>query len=212
VHCEDGGVSNVHARPATRADIRALSRTLGLAFFDDPVMTWMLPDADVRRRRLHTLFEALTRHHHLAHGGVEVACGDGDVGGVGGAALWDPPGTWRQTRFEELRAMPRLLLTFGRSLRRGLVAEELMKAAHPEEPHWYLAIIGSDPAVRGRGFGQELMRSRLDRCDAEHAPAYLESSNPDNVPYYQRFGFEVTGEIRLPDGGPSLVPMWRPAR
>ncbi|MDT5154577.1 MAG: hypothetical protein QOI01_6310 [Mycobacterium sp.] len=200
----------MQARRATHADVRALSKTLGRAFFDDPVMCWMLPDADARRRKLHKLFEALTRHHHLARGGVEVA--PDDDGGIGGAALWDPPGEWRQTRGEELRAMPGLLLAFGRSLRRGLVAEEMMKAAHPEEPHWYLAVIGSDPDVRGKGFGQVLMRSRLDRCDAEHAPAYLESSNPDNVPYYQRFGFEVTGEITLPDGGPSLVPMWRPAR
>jgi GNAT superfamily N-acetyltransferase len=170
----------------------------------------MLPDADARRRKLHKLFAALTRHHHLARGGVEVAPDDG--GGIGGAALWDPPGQWRQTRGEELRAMPGLLVAFGRSLRRGLVVENMMKALHPEEPHWYLAVIGSDPDVRGKGFGQVLMRSRLDRCDAEHAPAYLESSNPDNVPYYQRFGFEVTGEISLPDGGPSLIPMWRPAR
>ena len=50
------------------------------------------------------------------------------------------------------------------------------------------------------------------QVDAEHAPAYLESSNPDNIPYYMRFGFEVTGEIKLPDGGPSMIPMWRPAR
>ena len=87
-----------------------------------------------------------------------------------------------------------------------------MKAAHPEEPHWYLAIIGTDPDVRGKGFGQVLMQSRLDRCDTEHAPAYLESSNPVNVPYYQRFGFDVTGEIRLPGSGPSLIPMWRRPR
>ena len=46
-----------------------------------------------------------------------------------------------------------------------------MKAVHPEEPHWYLAIIGSDPEARGGGFGSALMRSRLDRCDAECAPA-----------------------------------------
>ena len=202
-------MSGVQARPATRSDVGALAKTLGRAFFDDPVMRWMLPDAEARRRKLHKLFEALTRHHHLAHGGVEVVP---DGSGIGGAALWDPPGKWLPTRTDELRAMPALLWAFGRSLRRGLVAEELMKAAHPEEPHWYLAIIGSDPEVRGRGFGQELMRSRLDRCDAEHAPAYLESSNPANVPYYQRFGFEVTGEIVLPDGGPSLVPMWRRAR
>jgi GNAT superfamily N-acetyltransferase len=202
-------MSGVQARSATHADVGALAKTLGRAFFDDPVMCWMLPDAQARRRKLHKLFEALTRHHHLAHGGVEVVP---NGSGIGGAALWDPPGRWRPTRTDELRAMPALLWAFGRSLRRGFVAEELMKAAHPEEPHWYLAIIGSDPEVRGRGFGQELMRSRLDRCDAEHVPAYLESSNPVNVPYYQRFGFEVTGEIVLPDGGPTLVPMWRPAR
>jgi predicted N-acetyltransferase YhbS len=89
---------------------------------------------------------------------------------------------------------------------------ELMEKHHPEEPHWYLMVIGSDPNVRGAGFGQALMRSRLDRCDAEGAPAYLENSNPKNEPYYLRFGFEVTGEIKLPDGGPSMWPMWRAPR
>jgi GNAT superfamily N-acetyltransferase len=202
-------VNTVEARPATRADIGTLSKTLGRAFFDDPVMSWMLPDADLRRRKLHRLFGSLTRHHHFALGGVEVAP---HADGIGAASLWDPPGEWKTTRAEELRAMPGLFLAFGRSLRRGLEVEELMKKAHPEEPHWYLAVIGSDPDVRGKGFGQVLMRSRLDRCDAEHAPAYLESSNPVNVPYYQRFGFEITGEITLPNGGPKLIPMWRAAR
>ena len=84
-----------------------------------------------------------------------------------------------------------------------------MDASHPEEPHWYLAVIGSDPSVRGRGFGQAVMQSRLDRCDAEHCPAYLESSKEENVPYYERFGFEVIGEFSLPDGGPTL---WRMLR
>ena len=87
---------------------------------------------------------------------------------------------------------------------------EIMKENHPEEPHWYLMLIGTDPTVRGKGFGQE-MHSRLDRCDDEHAPAYLEASKPDLVPYYSRFGFGVTGEIKLPDG-PSMWPMWRQPR
>lgn len=111
--------------------------------------------------------------------------------------------------------MPSLILgsgfrfSLGRKLGEVL---ELMKRHHPEEPHWYLAVIGSDVTVRGQGYGQALMRSRLDRVDAEHAPAYLESSKPENVPYYQRFGFEVAGEIVLPDGGPTLWPMWRTPR
>jgi hypothetical protein len=56
------------------------------------------------------------------------------------------------------------------------------------------------------------MRSRLDRCDAEGLPAYLESTNPENLPYYRRFGFEVTGEISLPEDEPKLWPMWREPR
>jgi ribosomal protein S18 acetylase RimI-like enzyme len=94
----------------------------------------------------------------------------------------------------------------------GQTVAELMKKHHPEEPHWYLMVIGTDPTVRGTGLGHALMRSRLDRCDAEHVPAYLENSNPKNEAYYMRFGFEVTGEITLPDGGPTLWPMWRNAR
>jgi len=203
-------VSNTaDVRPAVRADIAGLSGVLGRAFFDDPVMTWLLPDAQARRRKLHKLFAALTRHHHLAHEAVEVA----SVGPtIGAAALWDPPGKWQHTTAEELRAAPSMLLTFGTAVRRGIHVTELMKRVHPQEPHWYLAVIGSDPQVRGTGLGYTLMQSRLDRCDAEFAPAYLESSNPDNIGYYQRFGFEVTGQIELPDGGPVLYPMWRNPR
>lgn len=196
-------------RPAARSDVDALCRVLGRAFLDDPVMAWMLPDPQARRRKLHKLFAGLTRHHHLARGGVEIA---GAESGIAAAALWDPPDQWRHTPAEELRAAPSMLLTFGKAVRRGMQVSELMKRSHPDEPHWYLAVIGSDPQMRGDGFGHALMRSRLDRCDAEFAPAYLESSNPDNIGYYQRFGFEVTGEITLPDGGPVMYPMWRDPR
>ena len=78
-------------------------------------------------------------------------------------------------------------------------------------PHWYLLVIGSDPSVRGAGFGQALMHSRLDRCNGEHAPAYLESSEQALIPYYNRFGFEQIEESWIPDG-PTMIPMWRAPR
>lgn len=199
----------IQTRAATRSDVGALSHTLARAFADDPVMAWMIPDDGARRRRLPRLFAALAKYQHLDHGGIEVAS---SADGIGAAALWDPPGAWQQTRRDELRIAPIMLLTLGAAVLRGQAASELMKKHHPEEPHWYLAVIGSDPLVRGGGFGQALMKSRLDRVDAEHAPAYLESSNPVNVPYYERFGFEVTGEMVLPNDGPSLIPMWRRPR
>ena len=199
----------IDARPARKADIPTLSHVLGRAFNDDPVTAWMLPDEKTRPRRLPRLFATLTRYHHFAGGGVEVAC---DGQGVGAAALWDPPNRWKQSAREQLAMLPSVIRTFGYRAAAARDVIELMKRHHPEEPHWYLAVIGSDTIVRGKGFGQVLMRSRLDRVDAEHAPAYLESSKAENVPYYQRFGFEVTAELVLPQGGPTLWPMWRAPR
>jgi predicted GNAT family N-acyltransferase len=197
------------ARPARKADVRELAAVMARAFYDDPVMTWVLPDDETRLARLAGLFTAITRHHHLAGGGSEVAC-DGPA--IGAAALWDPPDRWKQTGREQAAMLPQFFHLFGFRSARVRHLQEIMKRQHPEEPHWYLAVIGSDPAVRGKGFGQVLMRSRLDRVDAEHAPAYLESSKHQNIAYYQRFGFEVTGEVVLPEGGPSMWPMWRPPR
>ncbi|HEX7323648.1 MAG TPA: GNAT family N-acetyltransferase [Mycobacterium sp.] len=200
---------DIDARSAGKDDIGALSQTLGRAFHDDPVWTWLLPDDKSRVARMTAFFAAATRHQHLAGGGVEVSC-DGPV--IGAAALWDPPGRWKPSRWAQLRMLPGVIRGFGLRSMAARAVEEMMNAVHPEEPHWYLAVLGSDPMVRGKGFGQAVMRARLDRCDAEYCPAYLESSKLANVPYYQRFGFEVIGEIALPDGGPTLWRMWREPR
>jgi ribosomal protein S18 acetylase RimI-like enzyme len=198
------------ARSARKKDdVGELSRTLARAFYDDPVMVWLLPDEKPRTAQLYRLFATMTRHHHLARGGVEVACDGPDIGA---AALWDPPNEWQETRWAQLAMTPTFIRVFGAQSMRGRAVQELMKRVHPEEPHWYLAAIGSDPTVRGKGFGQALMRSRLDRCDAEYCPAYLESTKPENVPYYERFGFTVTRELELPDGGPTMWAMWRAPR
>jgi ribosomal protein S18 acetylase RimI-like enzyme len=201
----------IDTRPARKADVPELSRALGRAFYDDPVSVWIMPDDKARAARQRRFFAAIARHHHLAGGGVEVA---GEGSAIGAAALWDPPGRWKQSAREQLMMLPSFISGFGLSVATGRRLGQLldqMKQNHPEEPHWYLAVIGSDPSVRGKGYGQALMQSRLDRVDAEHAPAYLESSKYENVSYYERFGFEVTGELVVP-GGPTLWPMWRQAR
>jgi GNAT superfamily N-acetyltransferase len=154
-------------------------------------------------------FAGLARHHFLPRGGSEVARRDGIVGA---ATLWDPPGLRASSPLERLAMLPAMVWAFRSRIPASMRVMELMEEHHPVEPHWYLMIFGSDPSVRGTGLGQALMRSRLDRCDSERVPAYLENSNPRNESYYLRFGFEVTGEIKLPDGGPSMWPMWREPR
>src|ERR1700756_517467 len=98
------------ARPARKDDVRELSRTLARAFYDDPVMIWLLPDEKRRAGQLCRLFATMTRHHHLARGGVEVAC---DGPGIGAAALWDPPNQWQETRGGKLAMTPTFIRVFG---------------------------------------------------------------------------------------------------
>jgi ribosomal protein S18 acetylase RimI-like enzyme len=193
-------------RRAEQADIEAVASVFADAFFDDPLMSWMFPDEESRIRRLSRFFAAEVRHHMLALGGTEIAELDGRVGG---AAMWAPPDRWRAPMGATLRMMPGLMRALGRHAARGRAVDDALEAAHPEESHWYLSTIGTASHARGAGCGTALLKSRLDRIDAEHAPAYLESSKEENVPYYERFGFTVTGEIRIPRGGPTLSAMWR---
>jgi GNAT superfamily N-acetyltransferase len=201
--------ADITVRNAQKSDVRQMARVLAKAFYDDPVTSWMLPDDNSRLTALTRAFAPLTRYHFLPRAGSEVGVRDGTVGA---ATLWDPPGQRKPSMFEQLITTPSMLWAFRSRVPASMRVMELMEKHHPEEPHWYLMLIGSDPTVRGAGFGHALMRSRLDRCDAEGSPAYLENSNPKNESYYMRFGFEIMGEIKLPDGGPPMWPMWRKPR
>jgi ribosomal protein S18 acetylase RimI-like enzyme len=77
--------------------------------------------------------------------------------------------------------------------------------------HWYLSLIGVVLARQGHGLGSALLRHALERCDRDHLPAYLESTNPANVPLYRRHGFEVVGTIQV-GSSPPMHPMVRAAR
>jgi len=85
-------------------------------------------------------------------------------------------------------------------------------AAHPaDEPHYYLSLLGTHPAHRGRGIGMSLLADNLARIDAERMPAYLESTNPDNDVRYERVGFRRIGVFEGYVPGSIITTMWRPA-
>lgn len=90
----------------------------------------------------------------------------------------------------------------GRADREAVLGQ--MDVIHPHEPHWYLPLIGVEPMAQGRGLGTALLRHRLERCDAEGLPAYLEATTERNRDLYARHGFEV---LRVLQAGAS-PPMW----
>ncbi len=190
-------------RPAREADVPELARMLARAFMDDPVARWSCPPDRLRLAVL-TRFHGTRMQQLLRHG--EVWTGEERVC----AAVWAPPEQWRTTLREDLAlarvmARPRLATRAPRTVA-GLLGVE---RRHPRQPpHWYLAVLGTDPSAQGRGLGSAALVPVLERCDSDRVGAYLESSKERNIDFYARHGFRVTGELRLPSG-PPIWPMWR---
>lgn len=199
-------------RPGTMADIAAAVPMLSRAFADKAPMTWIQPDAAVRARMLPVLLDATLRVMLPFERGGDVLVEGNRIVGIAG---WSPPGKWNpsffrlmQLGYRMFRAVgPRNIGEFGR---RGQAVDTALKKAHPKEPHWYLAIIGTAPEQHGTGAGRALMDVGIARCERDRMPAYLEC-DPSLAPFYERFGFAVTQTIPMPDGCPPQVAMWRPA-
>ncbi|MGH9139192.1 MAG: GNAT family N-acetyltransferase [Acidimicrobiales bacterium] len=191
-------------RLARLEDAPGMGRALGLAFADDPVLDYFVPRLDlaVRGRRLGPFFAAESRTKINTASAWTTA-------DHAGAALWAAPGRWKTTMRENLTMAWPFLRVAARNALRAFRGLSVIERAHPHTPHWYLATLGTAPDRQGHGVGSALIQPVLERCDADGEAAYLESSKESNVPYYERFGFKVIGEIHLPDGGPTLWPMWR---
>ncbi len=194
-------------RRATRRDVEPLAGMLTRAFDDDPVARFMFRGERRRRRGLPRFFTIQLRHMYL--GDDEVWTTDD----VAGAALWGPPGKAKPGLRDLWHLSPLVpdLLGLGRALPDAgrLLAE--VDRRRPEQPHWYLATLGTEPARQGQGVGSAILQPVLRRCDEEGVPAYLESSKERNLAFYGRHRFEVTGEYQVPDG-PKIWFMWRDPR
>lgn len=166
------------------------------AFRADPAARWMYPEAG----RYETFFPRFIR----AFGG-EAFARETALFADGVAALWLPPGAG-----PDERALFALIQESVPAKRQDEVFAlfEQLGQHHPTEPHWYLPMIGVEPGRQSRGLGGALMRQALERCERDGLPAYLESTNPRNIPFYERHGFKPVGDIRVADC-PSIVPMWR---
>jgi ribosomal protein S18 acetylase RimI-like enzyme len=189
-------------------DVPALVEVLARAFDDDPVPQWLFRGERRRRRGLRAFFTVQLRHTYLERGEVFTTAE------LAGAAMWSPPGRARPGWRDLVRLVPVLpyLTGLGRDTPEAARLLTAVDAARPRELHWYLATLGTDPDRQRTGVGSALIRSVLDRVDEEGLPAYLESSKESNLSFYGQHGFEVTGEIRTPRGGPTLWLMWRRPR
>jgi len=188
-------------KTASASDQAGAIGILTLAFSTDPMARWSLPHPATYLATFSSVAKAF--------GGNAFEKGTAYIAkDFTGAALWLQPGA--KPDEETLKRL------FEENTDDAIKEDmqgifEQMEKFHPTEPHWYLPMIGVDPAHQGAGIGGALMTEALKAVDRDGLIAYLESSNPKNISLYQRHGFEVIGEIQS-GSSPVLRPMLRKAR
>jgi ribosomal protein S18 acetylase RimI-like enzyme len=188
-------------KSAMTTDEAAVIAVITLAFSTDPVARWAYPNPHQYLTHMPPMVKAF--------GGKAVAHGSAYfVDGYAGAALWLPP----EVHPDEDELVGVIQRTVAEREKGDLLAVfEQMGSYHPHEPHWYVPLIGVEPTHQNHGYGSALMQHALLPCDRDQTLAYLESSNPRNIPLYQRHGFEVLGTIQV-GTSPPLFPMLRKPR
>ena len=185
-------------KTATASDEAPITDVMVRAFSADPVAQWIWPDS----QQYHIYFPSFVR----VFGGKAFTHGSAYyVDGYAAAALWLPP--------DVLPDEDMLISIFKRSVseqsqKHVFTVFDQMARYHPSEPHWYLPLMGVDPFQQGKGFGSALMQHALIQYDRDNKLAYLESSSPRSIPFYERHGFELLGTIRV-GMSPPIFPMLR---
>jgi GNAT superfamily N-acetyltransferase len=194
-------------RTARPDDIDVVTTTITLAFFDDPV--WGPAMGGLRT----SVAERAALWRVLVTGAVRYPWSRVLPGGAA-TSVWIPPDGTELSAEQEAELAPALVDILGPA---GAAEFHTLvgrfDATHPREtPHAYLSLLATHPDHRGLGLGMALLAEDLDRLDADHLPAYLESTNPANDRRYRSVGFEPVGEFRTVDEERVITRMWRPAR
>lgn len=193
------------ARPATPADVEAITAAFATAFFNDPVWGPVFPD-EARRAGQAAVMWRVYAAAALRYPWTFV------TPDVEAAAVWIPPGGEELTDAEARQLGELMEATAGpEAAAAAAEIEARFAAAHPVGDFYHLTILATHARHRGRGLGMGLLAQTLARVDAEGAAAYLESTNPANNERYQDAGFEPRAEIAMPSGR-VVTTMWRPAR
>jgi ribosomal protein S18 acetylase RimI-like enzyme len=191
-----------------KEQIERASQVLSRAFHDDPELLSFVPDPRKRQRLLPSMFR-VSLHHALRHG--EVYAVSPAIEGVAVWLPWDAP----EMSFGTLLRGGGLGLLFKKGwgfLRKMKKDEDFARRLRRQLapfPHWYLAVLGVDPELQGKGYASRLLKPRLARLDRERLPAYLETSIKDYVAIYQHFGFKVIKEEMLPGSSSKMWVMLR---
>ena len=150
------------------------------------------PDPE-RREKVHALMmRALLRH--ARHNEPIAVHRGGTLVAVAGALTQGEcrPRAAQQFRYLTTiaRLGPRTAARVGRWVR-------TWQGYDPDEPHVHLGPVAVDRPLQRQGIGSVLLAEHARRLDATGRLGFLETDKPENVRFYERFGYVVVAEAEV---------------
>jgi GNAT superfamily N-acetyltransferase len=172
-------------------------------FYDYPYFKTIFPDEHQRQRLLPWYLGTLVRYCQI-YGEVDATI---DLDGM---ACWLPPGQTNMTTLKYVRAgYGSFFFRLGwTTAQKAMVLDEFLIRAQKKYapmPHWYLLLLGVVPEHQGQGIGTQMLKPRLALADSKGLPCYLETHLLRDVSFYQKFGFTVVFQSKIPG---SDEPCW----
>jgi ribosomal protein S18 acetylase RimI-like enzyme len=194
-------------RPTTHQSYQQAAQVLGRAFVDDPVSEAVYHNFSIERRIRALTVDFMAEVKLCVQKGYPLQVNED--GKVIAAAVIYPPGAYPLAAFYQWMLLIKSILGNGfYDIRDWMKWLEEVDKIHPSEPHYYLEYLGVEPEHQGKALGSTLMEHLIHTADEAQVGCYLENANPRNVPFYQRFGFEIVDEKKI-IGLPAWF-MWRP--
>lgn len=202
----------MHIKPLTSAELPAAAIALASAFQGDPLYTFVVPDAEQRRRWLPVIKrEVLRNTQPLGHTYAAFS----PRGAVAGVMALTPPGHFPHPWWANARLFWNVLLRPTPWCPRLSPLWPLRRYAatfdeiHLREPHWYVDVVGIAPEFQGQGLGKRLLNMAIELAQGSQHPLWLETQTAANVDFYAALGFRVTVQRQPAPGGPPTWGMLR---
>jgi len=181
---------------------REASELLAKAFCYDPVIFSILQGLPPRKRlsRIKLVFELTLKT--IGPKRLVLSAQKGNE--IYGVALLHPPKTYPPSFFSYFYILINAIMRKGfYGLSKWLIWNQSIKKNHPKDLHFYLEFIGVDPLLQRKGIGSLILTKIVSLADKAFMSCYLETANPQNLKFYNRFVFEIVGQEKI-----IGVPTW----
>jgi GNAT superfamily N-acetyltransferase len=189
-------------------DVVALAGLMTDALLDTPVGQWLIPDRDIRLAVFGRYFRGLAGLLVVDPAAIIDRAADNT-----GFAVWFDMVNYALEPHPEHDDL--LNNTCGHYADRFRLFETVTQYGLTRagfQRCWLLAGVGVHPARRGTGVGSALLQHRLDDLDTEIGwPLWTLSVSPAHRALLERHRYTVKSVVPLPDSGPAVSVMYRPA-